>query len=438
MHTSKTKIVGSILLFIIVLGYYLYPSKPHTVLQRLQASNEEITDVVIIVVDTLRADILPWHRGEEQTAPFLASLAKQSMVFDRAYADCSSTAPALASVFTGRYPSRHGVITGFLAHKRLVAKTHDLTLNRIPRTIETLPEFFKNAGFKTLGVADNLNISKELGFEQGFDSLTTTRNVGAERVTNTALSWKNKGGDKRLFYIHYMDPHAPYERATPWIDAVQKHTKPHISAYKSEIRRVDEHIRKLFKQKLWKKDALIIFLADHGESFGEHDATGHGKNLHTEVVRVPFFIAHPKLKPRRIRQVVHTADILPTLADIFGWQSDENWQGESLLTQEAYGRPIFSELLRPQEHPRTSEESVITNNYQLIVAGTNNADMRLYNIREDLDQNNNLVNEKPDQARKMLKLLAHHRETSPQDGEETVIKMDSEGLEHLKTLGYLQ
>lgn len=190
-----------------------------------------------------------------------------------------------------------------------------------------------------------------------------------------------------------MDPHAPYERATPWIDAVQKHTKPHISAYKSEIRRVDEHIRKLFKQKLWKEDALIIFLADHGEAFGEHDATGHGKNLHTEVVRVPFFIAHPKLKPRRIRQVVHTADILPTLADIFGWQSDENWQGESLLTQEAYGRPIFSELLRPQEHPRTSEESVITNNYQLIVAGTNNADMRLYNIREDLDQNNNLVNE---------------------------------------------
>ena len=72
------------------------------------------------------------------------------------------------------------------------------------------------------------------------------------------------------------------------------------------------------------------------------------------------------------------------------------------------------------------------------MAGTNNADMRLYNIREDLYQNNNLVNEKPDQARKMLKLLAHHRETSPQDGEETVIKMDSEGLEHLKTLGYLQ
>lgn len=199
MHTSKTKIVGSILLFIIVLGYYLYPSKPHTVLQRLQASNEEITDVVIIVVDTLRADILPWHRGEEQTAPFLASLAKQSMVFDRAYAGCSSTAPALASVFTGRYPSRHGVITGFLAHKRLVAKTHDLTLNRIPRTIETLPEFFKNAGFKTLGVADNLNISKELGFEQGFDSLTTTRNVGAERVTNTALSWKNKEATSDYF-----------------------------------------------------------------------------------------------------------------------------------------------------------------------------------------------------------------------------------------------
>ena len=438
MQTVKKVLLGSVLLIAIASSYVLSTSQPHNKLQELQKQRQSIKDVVFIVVDTLRADNLPWHGGESSTAPFLASLAEKSVVFDRAYSGCSSTAPALASIFTGRYPSRHGVITGLLAHRRLASKSHDLKLNRIPKRIQTLPEFFQEAGFTTLGVADNLNISHEMGFAQGFDSLTTTRNVGAAQVNKTVLEWQSPAQKNRFFYIHYMDPHAPYERKEAWILKNNQPKNSHIEAYKSEIRHVDEHIKALFARKIWGDDALIVFVADHGEAFSEHEASGHGKNLHTEVVRVPFFMYHPKLRAHRVRRTVHTADILPTLVDIFGWIADENWQGQSLLNKQAYGRPIYSELLRPQEHPRTSEESVIADSYQLIVAGEDNRQLRLYDIYNDLQQVNNLINDESDKARELLALLNEHRKSSPQDSEETVITMDADGLEHLKTLGYLQ
>ena len=438
MQRATKIIVSSLAILLIAISYTFFPAKPHQAFDTIKKQSEQIQDVVIVVVDTLRADVLPWHGGDKATAPFLNSLTEKALVFDHAYSGCSSTAPAMASVFTGRYPSRHGVITGLLAHKRLVAKAHELKLNKIPSKIKTLPEYFKSAGFQTLGVADNLNISEQMGFAQGFDSLTTTRNIGAHQVTNTALAWQSSSHKKRLFYIHYMDPHSPYEENKQWLQVKPGNKPSSFDAYKSEVRKVDEHLKRLFAKNLWKKDALIIFLADHGEAFAEHETSGHGKNLHSEVIRVPFFISHPTISTGRVRQTVHTADILPTLADIFGWETDSSWQGQSLLDKGTYGRPLFSELLRPQEHPRTSEESVIADGYQLIVAGEHNTNLRLYDIYKDPQQVQNLINESPDQARKLLALLTAHRSSSPQDSEATTITMDEEGLEHLKTLGYLQ
>lgn len=438
MSLQKKSAFGLLIFAFAVLGYYSRPSHPHQNLQKLRAEQTEIDDVVILVVDTLRADVLPWHGGDPLTAPFLHSIASRSVIFDRAYSGCSSTAPAMASVFTGRYPSRHGVITGLLAHKRLVGQSHTLKLNKIPRRMQTLPEFFKQAGFTTLGVADNLNISKEMGFAQGFDSLTTTRNIGAEKVTQTALEWRTADHKKRLFYIHYMDPHAPYHHHGQKRSAHHSKTEADIAAYRTEVQHVDRNIAELFEKKLWGKNSLIIFLADHGEAFNEHDSSGHGKNLHSEVIRVPMFIYHPSLASRRVRRAVHTADVLPTLADIFGWDKDTNWQGRSLLQAKSYGRPIYSELLRPQEHTRRSEESVIAGDYQLIVSGSENDNVRLYHIYDDLPQKHTLIDTEPDIARKLLTLLAQHRDTSPQEGEETSIPFDADAINHLKTLGYLQ
>ncbi len=185
---------------------------------KLSKSVAPSQNVVVILVDTLRADHLPFYGYKKDTAPFLSSLAKKSIIFDRAFSACSYTAPAVASVFTSLYPSQHGVITGHFANIRLQKKNQTVTFDRIPEELTTLAEEMKNAGYKTYGVADNLNITTEMGFTQGFDKFSTFRYEGAPKVNETVKSWAaelNSGG-KYYLYIHYMDPHEPYNERAPW------------------------------------------------------------------------------------------------------------------------------------------------------------------------------------------------------------------------------
>ena len=121
--------------------------------------------VVLVTIDTLRADFVSYSGHREDTTPYLDSLAAGGVVFQRAYAPSSLTAPSMASLFTGVYPTTHGIDAGLFAR----GEGADLQRNVVPGDLVTLAESFQEAGYVTVGVPSNRNLTKHLGFGQGFD-----------------------------------------------------------------------------------------------------------------------------------------------------------------------------------------------------------------------------------------------------------------------------
>jgi arylsulfatase len=206
--------------------------------------------VLIVVVDTLRADRLPFYGYEGHTSPFLREWAERSIVFERAWSTSSWTAPASASLFTGVYPVQHGVHLGVNAFRLLRRGGAKLELDRVPDALETLPELFQSLGYRTFGVSDNPNVSEAQGFAAGFDRFENFSYAGADRVKVVIASWEAEiaEADPWFVYLHYMDPHQPYHARRPWHrtpSAKDRHTV-NGAAYDSEIGWVDAHLREVF------------------------------------------------------------------------------------------------------------------------------------------------------------------------------------------------
>jgi len=291
-------------------------------------------NVVLIVIDTLRSDHLPFYGYKKNTAPFLWELAKKSVVFKHAFSASSWTSPATASIFTSLYPYQHGVLMGLLAIRRAQKIDPDLKVNRIPEEIKTITEVLKEIGYQTYGVSDNLNIGKMQGFTQGFDEFKTFMYDQAPVVNKTIKKWRKRlmANSKYFLYIHYMEPHAPYHAREPLYKPHEDKQKDDISAYDSEIHFVDQHIKELFELFLWEKNTLIIITADHGEGLWDHGYMVHGKTLYREEVQVPLIIYLPGgTTSRQVSINVSTIDILPTVRDLIGLPEDKNNEGVSLV-----------------------------------------------------------------------------------------------------------
>jgi len=291
-------------------------------------------NIVVIVIDALRADRLPIYGYKKKTAPFITKLSKKSTVFFHAFAASSWTAPATASIFTSLYPFQHGVLMGLLAIRMARNINPNITVNRIPAEVETMPEVFKKYSYKTFGIADNLNIGKYEGFDQGFDKFETNGYKGAEVITNHLLKRKKEilKSKKYFLYIHFMDPHAPYHGRKPLYKKKDNFEDDIKSRYDSEIYYVDGYIEKLYKEFKWNKNTLLIITSDHGEGLWDHGWMDHGHSLYYEEIHVPLIIRYPELKKRiNVYTPVSTIDILPTIRDIIGLPLSKTEEGKSLL-----------------------------------------------------------------------------------------------------------
>lgn len=420
----------------------------------LGCTKKEISDldtsklnVVVILVDTLRADHLPFYGYQKDTAPYLSGLAKKSVVFDNAFSSSSYTGPATASVFTSLYPSQHGVITGHFANLKMQKKDKTVTFDRISEEAVTLGEEMTSAGFKSFGLADNLNISKEMGFTQGFSKFETYRYETATKMNQTLLSWRTEieSSGRYFLYLHYMDPHEPYNKRSPWYVESNDPKQKEINAYDSEINFVDSHIKEMADLFGWEKNSIIIFLSDHGEEFWDHGGFGHGKTLYREVIQVPFFVYVPGSAPGRIPHHVTTLDILPTLSALLKFPSKEYWEGHNLLPvieqNQQQDRLLFSELLRRPEHPRPEVRSVVTPDWHYISKKPKDGERRheLYNARTDRREK---VNESKNREAIVTELsdrvmnVSKGKITFTDNVVEKPISV--EGLEELKTLGYAE
>jgi arylsulfatase A-like enzyme len=398
-------------------------------------------NVLVVVVDTLRADRLPFYGYEKNTAPFLHEWAARSVVFERAWSTSSWTAPASASLFTGVYPVQHGVHLGIKAFELLQRGGGKLELDRVPDALETLPELFRGLGYRTFGVADNPNVSEAQGFAAGFDRFENFDYEGADRVGAVLASWEAEIAEAKpwFVYLHFMDPHDPYHARGPWHRPPPARDRHSVygAAYDSEIGWVDAHLRQAFRRLGVDESTVVVFTADHGEEFGEHGNGGHRFKLYSELTHIPLFLHHPGATPRRVRANVSIVDLLPTLRSILGLPASEQDAGIDLTTLYADGgeRPEKRAIFASRSTGVAWKRAVVRGRYKLI--RTRPGGVELYDLESDPGEQRNLAEEHPALAEELLRSSRDFQASVPRwDGSRTTVEVSAEDLRRLEELGY--
>ena len=402
-------------------------------------------NVVLIVIDALRADHLPFYGYEKNTSPFLWELSKQSVVFENAFSASSWTSPGTASIFTSMYPYQHGVLMGLLAIRNAQKIDPNVKINRIPEEINTITEVMKKNGYRTYGVADNLNIGERQGFTQGFDKFETYMYKAAPKVNQTVKNWKNQlmSNGKYFLYIHYMEPHAPYHPRKPWHKPHEDNQQNRISAYDSEINFVDQHIKELFELFAWDKNTILIITADHGEGLWDHGMMAHGKSLYREELHVPLMVYLPEKKiGRRISTNASTLDILPTVRFLLGLPQDNSDEGISLVPlienqkHDLDKRNIYS-YLWVKTGKKIEWKSTIYKNWHFLIKLPNSR--HLYSLLKDKKEENNQFFTGYTTARLLEQRFEDFMKKSKKYQQKSATyKLDEEKTDKLKSLGYVE
>ena len=322
-------------------------------------------NVVVLLIDTLRADHLGAYGYKRDTSPFIDQLARNGVVYERAFATSSYTRESVASLFTGYFPW-HG------AHAGWTGEPHP--------QLRTLAQAFQDADYET-AMFSNSTMVKGPAFGRGFETAVFgTEQWGLSRASGllsiSALDWvRKRESEKPLFmYVHYLDPHGPY---SPPEDLYSKFRRTDllsgrvklygqlrekmdemvadgfgieddryldlIDRYDAEIAHTDDAIRQLFEgfQDLGlSENTLFIVTADHGEEFLDHGFVEHAWTVYNESIHVPLILYRPGLlSPKRIETPVSNADVPPTLEALLGIDlKNEDPDGVPLMTRE--GRTV--------------------------------------------------------------------------------------------------
>ncbi len=408
------------------------------------------TRVVVVVIDTLRRDHLPFYGYPRPTAPFLTRLARESVVFEQAYSTSSWTAPATASLFTSLYPVQHGVTLGLRATRKLMTHGERTRLNRIPEAAETLPEALRPAGYASFALAQNVNISRDLGFAQGFDRFVNQPADDTADVLHARLmAWRRRLAERprHFLYLHYLDPHSPYHERAPWFDPSTTGRERLVSAYDSEIAYADQYLRLAYEALGWAEDTLLVVTADHGEEFWEHGSVEHGRTLFGEVVNVPLLVRFPggRFGGQRVAAPVSLIDVLPTLREAVGLPPAAGDEGRSLLPllegQPAPERTLYLHLNRPEPSGRVFDlRGSLAGGLKLIEGGPAAPQPpQLYDLRRDPLDQDNLSGRQPAALQALLGRAAlFERSARRLASDATEVTLDPEAQERLRALGYVE
>ena len=297
-----------------------------------EAEQPQHPHVVLITVDTLRADHLSSYGYHLRTSPTMDKLAEEGVRFERAYTAIPMTGPSHFSMFTGRYPQEHGArINGVSLPDNSKWLTVPQVLRRFGYTSGAFVSAWPLIGRLTQLDRDFDHYDEELGRSyQVFHSMRW-----AEDVTRPALRWLDANKDKaKLFmWVHYFDPHEPYNLREDFASPEQirepdpstleysEEIRNRIRRYDSEIGYADSHIQRLLDRidKLGMRDnTLVVLVSDHGEGLGEHGFVGHGRWLFESTVHVPWIMRLPgTIKPGTvISESVSMLDLAPSILDL--------------------------------------------------------------------------------------------------------------------------
>jgi arylsulfatase A-like enzyme len=469
--------------------------------------------VILYIMDSLRPDFLSCYGHSKQTSPHIDRLAKEGVIFTRAFAQATWTRPSGASILSSTYPSVHGVNSLY---------------DTLPAYVLVAPEYLKRYGFRTIGVSSMGNISPHFGFGRGFDVFielykekkvierrrkVIIRNpqwephfgtgesfvpiATSEDVNEFILPLLVQHGKENVFvFIWSLDTHMPYfhrdvrlARFCPQDDMklaeeIEAATSPSeidllVRLYEDMIFYNDHHlgflIEKLKEVGLYDETFLIV-TGDHGEAFGEHGVTSHGRIPHDEQIRIPLIMKFPFSEfYGKVSSIVQHIDIVPTLLDILKIHAgnDGAIQGRSLL-------PLLRDQVPVNEYAFTehwpgrqyvSHIAIRTEDYKFIAARRQEVTLRqwirdrkklwpspwfvykplfLFDLRSDPSEKENIIEERKDIARQSHSLLKsivrentrrgrelkRNRDDIENPIKENEAKVDKEVASQLKALGY--
>lgn len=306
-------------------------------------------NILLIVIDTLRADHLGIYGYPLATSPAIDALGAQSQVYDNHVASSAQTVPSTLSMMLSLHPAEHGFLhlgDGHFARNRPY----------YPDDLVFLPEVFQQAGYDTAGFVSNPFLKPESGFSQGFGKFAFMRGSG-EHLTRAATGWlraRPAGARPFFLYLHYVDVHAPYRspaeyhrRFEPPIGGELIHKngpapegmrdvdlQKTVALYDAAIAFEDDQIAELLStlDALGEREKTLIALtSDHGEEFLDHGGFGHGTSVYGELLRVPLLLSGPGVgPPARIRRLTHHLDLAPTLLALAGLEVPPGFRGKPL------------------------------------------------------------------------------------------------------------
>lgn len=423
--------------------------------------SERPRNVILLSLDTLRADHLGCYGYTRRTSPTLDRLASQGVLFTDTSSPSPWTLPAHASLLTGKYPSRHAV------------KTHN---SYLPYDISPLAQILRENGFHTAGIVNSFYLTRKYGLDRGFNDFVYVRERLDRRepseVEQEALEWVSSNREHPFFlFLHYYDPHSDYCSLQPYEEEFvrpsyqgtadgttsqllehrkglvrlnQEDVKHLINLYDASIRQMDDGMARLLKFLETEQllgNTLLIVTSDHGEEFFDHGGVLHGRTQFQELIHVPLIFKGPGI-PRsvKIKQMGSLIDVLPTVLRIldipypgnldgvdlgFFWRKDAGRSSERYVFSEADHNNVRDDIKRAI---RTERYKL---HYDLLTKST-----QLFDLARDRREETDIASRKPDLVRSLLgHLQAFMQEERPQQAQPSLTPRERE---RLKSLGYLQ
>ena len=386
-------------------------------------------NLLLITLDTMRADRLPAYGFTGVLTPALDRIAAEGAVFEEAYAAVPLTLPSHVSLFTGLYPPRHGV--------------RDNAGAPLSGEFTTLAEVLRERRMTTAAFVASSVLAPGRGLEQGFDLYSAgeparcsgappaRRRAGA--VVDEATSWLERHDTEPFFaWIHLYDTHRPYDLPAEYKD---RYLDPYLAAIAYEDAQIARVIGHLETRGLL-TSTLIVVAGDHGESLGDHGEKSHGIFLYQEALRVPFMVRGPGVSPRRVTAVARLVDVMPTVLDLFG-VSTSGLDGVTLAQAGTRSSTdprleVYSESMYPRRFGWAPLRSLRADRYKVIDAPR----AELYDLINDPGEERNVLVEHPSVAAAML-----HRLRAFESGQEPPAtpsaEVDTAVLDRIASLGYV-
>ena len=395
-------------------------------------------NVILITIDTLRADHLGCYGATDVKTPTLDALARDGVVFERAISQVPLTWPSHAAILTGTYPFQNGV--------------QDFTGQPLDPRFRSVAQVFKQQGYATGAVVSAFVLDRSWGLARGFDFYDDAfsaqaflhKDVGlvdrkaGESVTH-AISWLQKPARRPFFFwLHLYDPHSPYDPPEPFRTQYRSHP------YDGEIAYADHELGRLIawlkQNRLYDRTAIVV-LSDHGESLGEHGEKEHGFFVYNSTVHIPLIVKPPAdsgFRPGRVSAPVETVAVAPTLTRLAGMKDEirKQFPHPGLLGNKAESEDAaYSESFYAFSSFGWSPlHALQTSRYHYIQAPTR----ELYDVIADPQEKNNLA---PQQTATVAvledKLQALLRQNPFKPGEPATSGLSPDALEKLQALGYV-